>query len=51
MIITKDFLLKTETERKPHHNYAENKPIIDYHRYINLQEIYEDRRFDNIMQI
>lgn len=51
MLLTEDFLLKTETARKLYHNYAENKPIIDYHCHINPQEIYEDRRFDNITQI
>lgn len=50
-IITNDFLLKTETAKKLYHNYAENMPIVDYHCHINPQEIYEDRKFDNITQI
>ena len=46
-----NFLLKTETARKLYHNYASEMPIIDYHCHINPQEIYEDRKFDNITQI
>ena len=46
-----NFLLKNETARKLYHNYAKEMPIIDYHCHINPQEIYEDRKFDNITQI
>ncbi len=47
----KNFLLKTKTAQNLYHNYASEMPIIDYHCHINPQEIYEDRRFDNITQI
>ena len=47
----KDFLLSTETAKKLYHEYAEVMPIIDYHCHINPQEIYEDRKFDNITQV
>ena len=50
-IIKKDFLLKTETAKKLYHNFASDMPIVDYHCHINPQEIYEDRKFDNITQI
>ena len=46
-----DFLLKTETARILYKNYAEKMPIVDYHCHINPQEIYEDRKFDNITQV
>ncbi len=46
-----DFLLSTETAKKLYHEYAEVMPIIDYHCHISPQEIYEDRRFDNITQV
>jgi len=46
-----DFLLETETAGHLFHDYAENLPIIDYHCHILPEEIYEDRRFDNIVQI
>ena len=46
-----DFLLTTDVAKKLYHNYAENMPIIDYHCHINPQEIWEDRKFDNITQV
>lgn len=46
-----DFLLSTETARKLYHEYAEVMPIIDYHCHISQQEIYEDRKFENITQV
>ena len=47
----KDFLLSTEAAKKLYHEYAAVMPIIDYHCHINPQEIYEDRKFDNITQV
>ena len=47
----KNFLLSTQTARELFHDYAEGMPIIDYHCHINPQEIYEDRKFDNITQV
>ena len=44
----KDFMLKNETAKHLFHDYAEALPIIDYHCHISPQEIYEDRRYDNI---
>ena len=49
--MTDDFLLKTETAKLLYHKYAENMPIVDYHCHINPQEIYEDRKFENITQV
>ena len=46
----KDFMLNTEAARTLYHEYAENMPIVDYHCHINPQEIYEDRKFENITQ-
>lgn len=46
-----DFMLSTQTSRKLYHEYAERMPILDYHCHINPQEIYEDRKFDNITQV
>ena len=46
-----DFLLSTETAQKLYHEYAEVMPIIDYHCHINPQEIFEDRKFENITQV
>lgn len=47
----KDFLLKTETARHLFNDYAKDMPIVDYHCHISPQEIYEDRKFDNIAQV
>ncbi len=46
----KNFLLENKTAQKLYFEYAENMPIIDYHCHINPQEIYENRKFDNITQ-
>lgn len=47
----KNFLLSTETAKKLYHEYAAVMPILDYHCHINPQEIYEDRKFENITQV
>ncbi len=47
----KNFLLSNETAQKLYFDYAKDMPIIDYHCHINPQEIYEDRRFENITQV
>ena len=47
----KDFLLETETAKHLFHDYAESLPLVDYHCHIPPQEIYEDRRFDDLAQV
>ena len=47
----KDFLLSSETAKKLYHEYAATMPVLDYHCHINPQEIYEDRKFENITQV
>ncbi|MDO5153757.1 MAG: glucuronate isomerase [Eubacteriales bacterium] len=47
----KDFLLSNETAKVLYHDYAAQMPILDYHCHINPQEIWEDRRFENITQV
>ncbi|MBR3195236.1 MAG: glucuronate isomerase [Clostridia bacterium] len=46
-----DFQLTTSFGKMLYHTYAEKMPIVDYHCHINPQEIYEDRRFENIAQV
>ena len=46
-----DFMLYNETAKHLFHEYAESLPIIDYHCHISPQEIYEDRRYNNIAEI
>ena len=47
----KDFLLNTETAKHLYAEYAAGKPLVDYHCHISPQEIYENRKFDNIVQV
>ena len=47
----KDFLLETETAKHLFHDYAEKLPLADYHCHLNPQEIYEDRRFNNLTEV
>ena len=47
----KNFLLSNETAQKLYFDYAAQTPILDYHCHINPQEIYEDRKFENITQV
>lgn len=47
----KDFLLETETAKHLFHDYAETMPLADYHCHLNPQEIYEDRRFNNLVEV
>ncbi len=46
-----DFLLETGTARHLFHDYAEHLPLVDYHCHISPREIYEDRRFDNLVEV
>ncbi len=47
----RDFLLQTETAKHLFHTYSENLPLVDYHCHLNPQEIYEDRRFNDIGEV
>ncbi len=47
----KDFLLETETAKHLFHDYSDKMPLVDYHCHISPQEIYEDRRFNNICEV
>ncbi len=46
-----NFLLSTPTAQHLFHDYAEKLPLVDYHCHLNPQEIYEDRRFDDLAQV
>ncbi|MBQ7581339.1 MAG: glucuronate isomerase, partial [Lachnospiraceae bacterium] len=47
------FLLGTKTAQELYANYADMRkiPVVDYHCHINPQEIFEDRKFENIAQV
>ncbi len=47
----KDFMLETETAKHLFHDYAEDLPLIDYHCHMPPKEIYEDRHFNNIVEV
>ncbi len=44
-------LLNNDTAVDLYNKYAKNQPIIDYHCHLNPQEIYEDKKFDNIGEL
>ncbi|MBR1496603.1 MAG: glucuronate isomerase, partial [Oscillospiraceae bacterium] len=44
-------LLETDTAKHLFHDYAEHQPLADYHCHIPPREIYENRRFDNLVEV
>lgn len=46
-----DFILETETARHLYHDYAAGLPLADYHCHLSPREIYEDRRFRNLVEV
>jgi glucuronate isomerase len=49
--INDDFLLHTKTARRLYHEYAEGKPIVDYHNHLPPRDIAQDRRFNDLAEI
>ncbi len=49
--INEDFLLENETAKKLFHDYAKEMPIFDYHCHINVDEILEDKAYENITEL
>ena len=49
--LSEDFLLQTETAKTLYHDFAKDMPIIDYHCHLPVQEIAENRSFQNLTQI
>ncbi len=47
----KDFLLETKTAKHLYHHYASHMPLADYHCHLSPKEIFEDRRFDNLVEV
>ena len=47
----KDFILQTETAKHLYHDYACKMPLADYHCHLSPKEIFEDRRFDNLVEV
>ena len=51
LFLSEDFLLQTETAKTLYHDFAKDMPIIDYHCHLPVQEIAENRSFQNLTQI
>ena len=49
--LSDDFLLETETAKTLYHDYAESMPIFDYHCHLPVEEIAENKNFENLTQI
>jgi len=46
-----NFLLQSHLAERLYFDYAADLPIIDYHAHLSPQEIFVDRKFENITQI
>ena len=45
------FLLNSESAQVLYHQYAKDMPINDFHCHVAIQEIVEDKRYDNLTQV
>jgi len=48
--LSDDFLLQTETAKQLYHEFAKPMPIFDYHCHLPVQEIAENKKFENLTQ-
>ena len=46
----KNFMLENETSKKLY-NIAKEQPIFDYHCHLDPQEVFEDKPFENIVDV
>ena len=46
-----DFLLQSRAAQHLYHNFAEGQPILDFHTHLSAEDIAEDRRFANLVEI
>ena len=46
-----NFILETQAARHLYHDYAAKMPLCDYHCHLNPRQIYEDHRFNNIVEV
>ena len=49
--MNEEFLLTNKTASKLFHQYAENRPIIDYHNHLSPKDIFNRRRYENLTQL
>ncbi len=51
IFIKENFLLSNKTSERLYFDYSKDQPIIDYHCHLPVQEIAEDKKFDNITRV
>ena len=49
--LSDDFLLQNKTAQRLYHDHAKKLPIIDYHCHLPVEEIANNKKFENITQI
>lgn len=49
--LSEDFLLKTKVARTLYHEFASSIPIYDFHTHLPVEDIAQNRSFDNITQL
>lgn len=49
-LLDQDFMLENDAAKTIFHSYIEDLPIIDFHCHLNPQEIYENKKYENITQ-
>lgn len=49
--IHEDFLLRSRAAARLYHDYAEDQPILDFHTHLPADDIAEDRRFANLVEL
>jgi glucuronate isomerase len=49
--IGENFLLQNDTARRLYHDYAREMPVIDYHCHLPVNQIDENRNFNNLTDI
>lgn len=46
-----NFLLQNEAAVRLFHDYAKSMPLFDYHCHVNVNEICEDKKYENLTQV
>lgn len=49
--LSDNFLLQTESAQRLYHEYASSMPIYDYHCHLPVEEIADDKKFENLTAI
>ena len=49
--MNENYLLTNETGKRLFHTYAKDLPIIDYHCHLQPEEIYENKRFEDLGEL